>query len=68
MENNQERQCYLFICPNYPHCSRAKGRGCTLERDKEQEKLWILEEECNEENGYPFFVEDIRTKRYCKPD
>jgi hypothetical protein len=68
MENNLERQCYLFICPNYPNCSRAKGRGCAPERDKEQEKLWILEEECNEENGYPFFVEDIRTKRYCKPD
>lgn len=52
-----ERVCYLYACPKYPKCKRARGKGCCIECEEEPQDM-IQEGECTRENGFPFFIED----------
>ena len=52
-----EKVCYQYICPKYPNCKRARGKGCCIDCEEPPEEI-IREGECTEENGFPFFKKD----------
>ena len=55
MKMKGERDCYQYVCPKYPECKRACGKGCCIDFEEPPQNL-IGKGECTEENGYPFFM------------
>ena len=53
-QKSPDKVCYQFICPRYPKCARARGRG-EYPEDKAQ---MVQEGDCRAEDGFPLFVEE----------
>lgn len=47
--------CFQYVCPRYPRCKRAGGKGCCIEYPEQEEDL-VRKEECRAENGFPLFI------------
>ena len=56
-QNESEKVCFQYVCPRYPECARARGKGCCIDYPEEEELL-IRKEDCNTENGFPLFAAD----------
>ena len=48
-----DKVCYQFICPKYPGCVRARGKGCCIEYPDEE---MVQAGECRAEDGFPLFA------------
>lgn len=56
-QENGEKICFRYICPKYPKCARARGKGCCIEEPEDKTPL-VREEECGTELGFPLFIEE----------
>lgn len=56
-QEDSEKICFQYICPRYPRCARARGKGCCIE-GPEDGALLVGKEECGAENGFLLFVEE----------
>ena len=45
-----DKVCYQFICPKYPGCVRARGKGCCIEYPDEETQM-VQAGECRAEYG-----------------
>lgn len=55
---NGEKVCFQYICPKYPKCARARGKGCCIEEPEDKELL-VCEGECGAETGFPLFIKEV---------
>ena len=56
-QKSPDKVCYQFICPRYPKCARARGRGCCIEYPEDKAQM-VQEGDCRAEDGFPLFVEE----------
>ena len=56
-QKSPDKVCYQFICPRYPKCARARGRGCCIEYPEDEAQM-VQEGDCRAEDGFPLFVEE----------
>lgn len=47
--------CFQFVCPRYPRCARARGKGCCVEYPEKETEM-AQKGECSAEDGFPLFV------------
>ena len=38
-QKSPDKVCYQFICPRYPKCARARGRGCCIEYPEDEAQM-----------------------------
>ena len=56
-QKSPDKDCYQLICPRYPKCARARGRGCCIEYPEDEAQM-VQEGDCRAEDGFPLFVEE----------
>ena len=54
-QKSPDKVCYQFICPRYPKCARARGRGCCIEYPEDEAQM-VQEGDCRAEDGFPLFA------------
>ena len=50
-QKSPDKVCYQFICPRYPKCARARGRGCCIEYPEDEAQM-VQEGDCRAEDGF----------------
>ena len=54
-QGGTDKVCFRYVCPRYPQCQRARGKGCCIDYPEHEEEL-VGEGDCRAEDGFPLFA------------